>query len=295
MMNAPLAKEIRVPKSIDEAISVLKEKENDASVIAGGTDLIIKLKEAVIRPTILIDIMKLPLNYIKGSRLRGFQIGSTTSAKEICSSTLLKKELPVLVDAAIHLGGPQTQELATVGGNICNASPCANFTNTLVALDASLKITGEDGEREELIEDFCRGPGVIDLKASGLVTEITIPPIQGSYGAHYVKHTLRKEMDIAIVGVVVLIIPDGNNIKKIRIALGSVGATVLLAKNAQSILEGKSYSNHRVETAANFAAEKDASYIDDVRSSAKYREQITTIAVQKAIKEAWNMAKGEKK
>jgi carbon-monoxide dehydrogenase medium subunit len=102
-------------------------------------------------------------------------------------------------------------------------------------------------------------------------------------------------MDIAIVGVVALIITDGKNMEKIRIALGSVGATVLLAKNAQSILEGKTYSDHRVETAAKIAAEKDASYIDDVRSSAKYREKITTIAVQIAVKEAWNMAKGGKR
>lgn len=147
-MVAPLAKEIFEPETVEEVINILQEKGDDAAIIAGGTDLIISLREGVIQPTNIVDIIKLPLNYIKGSRAKGFQIGATTTAKDISTSGLLKKELPVLVDAAIHLGGPQTMELATVGGNICNASPCANFTNVLAALDAVIRIKGHEGDRE---------------------------------------------------------------------------------------------------------------------------------------------------
>jgi carbon-monoxide dehydrogenase medium subunit len=298
-MNSPLAEVVHEPATIEEALSILSEKGREAAIIAGGTDLVIKLKERVIQPRSIVDIMKLPLSYIRGSRAKGLQIGATTSAKDIGSSGLLKKELPILVDAAVHLGGPQTQEMATVGGNICNASPCANFTNVLAALDAVLTIRsmkrGKETSREVPVRDFCRGPGVTVLEPGELVTEISVPPLPGAYGASYVKHTLRKEMDIAIVGVAVLIVPDGDTVKKVRVALGSVGATVLLAERAQQVMDGKVFSVHLVETAARLAAERDASYIDDVRSSAAYRRTIAEVAVKKATLEAWSMAKGGKK
>jgi CO/xanthine dehydrogenase FAD-binding subunit len=295
-MNSPLAEVIHEPRTIEEALSVLSEKGKEAAIIAGGTDLVIKLKERVIRPQSLVDIMKLPLSYIKGSRAKGLQIGATTSAKDIGGSALLKKELPILVDAAVHLGGPQTQAMATVGGNICNASPCANFTNVLAALDAVLTIRGmkkgKEASREIPVKDICRGPGIVGLEPGELVSEITVPPLPEAYGACYVKHTLRKEMDIAIVGVAVFVIADGETVKKVRIALGSVGATVVLAERAQQVMEGKVFSPHLVETAGRLAAEKDASYIDDVRSSAAYRRTITEVAVKKAAFDAWSMAKG---
>lgn len=293
-MKAPLAKEIFEPETVEKALNILHEKGEDAAIIAGGTDLVISLREGVIQPAIIVDILKLPLNYIKGSRAKGFQIGAATTAKEISTSELLKKELPVLVDAAIHLGGPQTMELATIGGNICNASPCANFTNVLAALDAVIRIKGHEGDREMMLKDFFHGTGVTGLKVAEIVTEIEIPAIPGAYGASYVKHTLRKEMDIALVGAAALIIPDGNKIGKIRIALGSVGATVLLAENARKILEDRAFSSRLVESAGKTAAEKDASYIDDVRASAAYRKKITRIAVKKAVTDAWAMAKGGK-
>jgi CO/xanthine dehydrogenase FAD-binding subunit len=294
-MNAPLAQDIHEPKSLTEAGALLKERGENAALIAGGTDLIIKLKEGVAQAEILIDVMKLPLSYIKGSRTRGIQIGATTTAEQVCNSALLQKELPVLSDAALHLGGPQTQAMATVGGNLCNASPCANFTNVLVALEAQIKIFSIEGERTLPISDFFRGPGVTVLKPTEMVTEIIIPGFSGPYGAYYVKHTLRREMDIAIVGAVAVLIREDQVMKKVRIALGSVGATVILAKSAQQVLEGKPFNLSRTATAAKLAAEKDASYIDDVRASAAYRAVITEYAVKKAVTEAWVLAKGGQK
>ncbi len=293
-MRAPLAKAVFEPETVEEAINILHEKGEDAAIIAGGTDLIISLREGVIQPANIVDILKLPLNYIKGTGKKGIRIGATTTVKDISTSKLLKNELPVLVDAGIHLGGPQTIALATIGGNICNASPCANFTNVLVAFDAVVRMKGPEGDREMMLKDFFRGPGMTELKASEVLIEIEMPAISGVYGASYVKHTLRKEMDIAIVGAAVFIAPDVDKVAKIRIALGSVGATVLLAENAQELLEGKAFSPHLAETAAKTAAEKDASYIDDVRASAAYRKKITQVAVKKAITEAWASAKGGK-
>jgi carbon-monoxide dehydrogenase medium subunit len=294
-MNVPLAKEMYEPKALEDALSLLMELGERAAVIAGGTDLIINLKEGVSEPESLIDIMGMSLSYIRGSRSRGLQIGATTTAEEIGSSDLLRRDLPVLVDAAIHLGGPQTQSMATIGGNLCNASPCANFTNVLVALEAELKIQSSKGERTVPVRDFCRGPGVNGLNRGELVSEVLIPAITGSYGTGYVKHTLRREMDIAIVGAAALVVREGSTLKKVRIALGSVGATVVLAESAQGVLEGLGFDESRIATAAALAAERDASYIDDVRASASYRAVITEYAVRKAVTEAWNMAKGGRK
>ncbi len=290
-MNAPLARDILEPSSVEEAISILQQKGDEATIISGGTDLVIRLKEEVSVPPILVDILKLPLAYIRGSREKGFQIGATTTAREIRDFPALQKELPVLVEAALHLGGPQTQELATIGGNICNGSPCANFTNVLVALEAKIRIAGPKGERLLLLKDFYRGPGETELARAEIVTEVNIPPIARPYGASYLKHTLRREMDIAIVGAAVFLIPEGSVVKKIRIALGSVGPRTILAENAQKAIEGKSYSSGLVEEAARAAAEKDASYIDDVRSTGGYRRTITAVLVRRAIEAAW--AKGK--
>jgi carbon-monoxide dehydrogenase medium subunit len=196
--------------------------------------------------------------------------------------------------AAKHLGGPQTAELATVGGNICNASPCANLTTVLMVLDARVKIEGVNGTREELLRDLVVNfLGETKLSGEEILTEIIIPILPKGHGTSYIKHVLRKEMDIAIVGVAVLIVPKGDQIEDVRIALASVGPSVVLAQEAQNVLKGKKYDQKVLTKAAQVAADKDASYIDDVRASASYRKRITRVLVNKALMEAWIMAKAK--
>ncbi|MEW6081091.1 MAG: xanthine dehydrogenase family protein subunit M [Bacillota bacterium] len=290
-MRAPLAQEIFEPQTVEEVLEILAKHGHDASIIAGGTDLVVKLKDEVVKPGILVDILGLPLDKIQGSRAGGFRIGATVTASQMAKSPELRRELPVLVEAAKHLGGPQTSELATVGGNICNASPSGNLASVLMALDASVRLAGPNGERVVNLEDFFVGPGKTVMEPSEMLAEVVIPAIPSLYGTKYVKHTLRREMDIAIVGVAVLMIPEGKRVKKARIALSSVGPTILLAKKAQSILEGNLFSLELAKAAAK-SAQEEASYIDDVRSSAAYRRKVTPIVVKAAIVEAWAMAGG---
>ena len=292
-MMAQFTQEIFEPQTVDAALKLLLDKGSTAMVIAGGTDLVVQAKDGIIKPAALVDILALPLSYVKGSRSEGFIIGATTTASDICRNVQIQKELPVLYEAARNLGGPQTQELATIGGNICNASPCGNFSNVLISLGARLKLVGPNGERELALEDFFVGPGKTKMNPAELLTEIIIPPTPNSYGASYIKHVLRKEMDIAIVGVAVLIVPEGKKISSIKIALGSVGPKPLLAIKAQSILEGEVFSLELVEKAAE-AARQEASYIDDVRASADYRRTVTYTLVKNAIVEAWEKSKGGK-
>jgi CO/xanthine dehydrogenase FAD-binding subunit len=292
-MNAQLTQEVFEPKTIDEATKILLEKGSSAKIISGGTDVIVQAKDGVFKSDSLVDIIGLPLSYIKGSRSKGFTIGATTTAADIRRNVQIQNELPVLYEGSKHLGGPQTQELATIGGNVCNASPCGNLANVLLSLNAGLKLVGPEGEREVALENFFGGPGKTVLKPAELLTEIIIPAIPDSYGASYIKHAPRKEMDIAVVGVGVLIIPEGKKIKSVRIALSSVGPKTLCALKAQKVFEGNEYSLELVEEAAK-AAQEEASYIDDVRSSADYRRKMTYVLVKNMIVEAWGKSQGGK-
>lgn len=286
-MRAPLVKKIYEPTTVEEALKILSENDEDTAIIAGGTDILGSIKDGVISPKALVDIYMLPMNYIEGSLSKGIRIGAATTAKYIAKSDQIRRELPVLYEAAVHLGGPQTQETATIGGNICNASPCGNFSNVLLALGANVQLSGPNGNREVLLKDFFTGPGKTRIQQGELLTEVMIPPITSDFGASYMKHVLRREMDIAIVGVAVFIVPEGNKIGAVRIALGSVGPIPFLAEKAQKMLEGKEYSMEAVEEAAKVVQEEEASYIDDVRASAVYRKEITAALVAEAVSDAW--------
>lgn len=293
-MTKPLATQILRPKSIEEAVSILSEEKGDAAILAGGTDLICQINEGIKKPNCIVDIIDLPLQYIEEANGDGIAIGATTTASQIRKSELLGRKIPVMQKAAKHLGGPQTVELATVGGNICNASPCANLTTVLMVLDARVKIESVNGTREELLRDLVVNfLGETKLSGEEILTEIIIPILPKGHGTSYIKHVLRKEMDIAIVGVAVLIVPKGDQIEDVRIALASVGPSVVLAQEAQMVLKGKKYDQKVLTKAAQVAADKDASYIDDVRASASYRKRITKVLVNKALMEAWIMAKAK--
>jgi carbon-monoxide dehydrogenase medium subunit len=292
-MKAPLAKEILEPATVAEAVDLLKEKSNSACLIAGGTDLLPWLKDGVLAPDCLIDIAGLPLNYIKGSPAKGFKIGAATTMKEIRISGPIKRGLPVLAAAAAQVGGSQTQELATIGGNLCTASPAGNLVTVLLALEAEVKLLGPDGERVVPLREFFRGPKETVIEDSEIMTEVVIPPLPRRYGADYIKFTLRREMDIALVGVAVMIVPEGTKVGKIRIALGAVGPVAFLAQAAQKILEGNKYSAKTVEEAVKAAVDR-CSFISDVRANAQYRREVTAVLLRRAIASAWTAAKGGK-
>ena len=292
-MKAPLVNDIYEPVTVADAVDLLKEKSNAACLIAGGTDLLPLLKDGVLAPDCLIDIAGLPLNYIKGTPAKGFRIGATTTMKAIKASASIKRGLPVLSAAAAQVGGPQTQELATIGGNLCTASPAGNLVTVLLALEAGVKLLGPEGERVVPLKEFFRGPKQTVIGKSEIMIEVIIPPLPKKYGAEYIKYTLRKEMDIALVGVAVMIVPDGTKVGKIRIALGAVGPVAFLAESAQKILEGKKYSTVTVEKAVK-SANNQCSFISDVRADSQYRCDVTAVLLSRAIAAAWKSAKGGK-
>jgi carbon-monoxide dehydrogenase medium subunit len=272
---------------------VLAKHGAEAKVIAGGTDVMvdIKFKE---EPGSLVNIKKLPgLSGIKenGGSLR---IGALTTIREIESSALVREKLPVLWESAHQFASLQVRNTATIGGNICRASPSGETLTPLLVLEAKGKLAFSDGERSEPFASFFQGPGKSSVGAKGLLTEIEVPyPAPGSKGV-YLKHAVRGAMDIAMVGVAVMITPDAAkaNLQDVRIGLGAVAPTPLRAPKAEALLRGKPLTAALVKEAAAMAA-SEASPISDQRSSAENRRWIVEALTRKGLEQSWKAATGK--
>ncbi|MGQ9788234.1 MAG: FAD binding domain-containing protein [Candidatus Hadarchaeaceae archaeon] len=268
------------PKSLQEALREKKERKG-AYVLAGGTDLVPKMRGQVVKPVHLIDISGIKeLDYIEkqGGQVR---IGAATKISRIIDS---KIELGILQEACKKLGNPLTRNKATIGGNLCNASPAADTATPLMVLDAQLVLKSIDGERVVPVENFFLGPGKTVLKEDDILTEIRITPPENGAKAKFVKVGLRKADAISVVNCAVLLKIQKGIVKDAKIALGSVAPTPILAKEAQKALIGNKLSEELVEKCAQIAA-KEAKPIDDVRGSAKYRVLLVEGCVKKALRE----------
>jgi len=281
------------PKTVSEALSVLAKHGAEAKVIAGGTDVMvdIKFKE---EPGGLVNIKKIPgLSGISenGGSLR---IGALTTIREIETSALVREKLPVLWEAAHQFASLQVRNTATIGGNIGRASPSGETLAPLLVLDAKAKVAYADGEKSEPFSAFFQGPGKTSMGAKGLLTEIEIPyPAAGSKGV-YLKHAVRGAMDIAMVGVAVMITPDAgkNNIQDVRIGLGAVAPTPVRALKTEALLRGKPLGPVLLKEAAILAA-SESSPISDQRSSAENRRWIVEALTRRGLEQTWKAATGK--
>ena len=281
------------PKSLSEALSVLEKHGDEAKVIAGGTDVMvdIKFKE---EPGSLVNIKKLPgMSGIKenGGSLR---IGALTTIRDLETNALVRDKLPVLWEAAHQFASLQVRNTATIGGNICRASPSGETLTPLLVLEANAVLAFSDGERSEPFKSFFQGPGKSAAGAKGLLTEIEIPyPPAGSKGV-YLKHAVRGAMDIAMVGVAVLLTPDAgkNNIQDVRIGLGAVAPTPVRAPKTEALLRGKPLTAALLKEAGTLAA-SEASPINDQRSSAENRRWIVEALTRRGLAQTWKAATGK--
>src|SRR5437660_521821 len=257
------------PKSISEALSVLAQHGAEAKVIAGGTDVMvdIKFKE---EPGSLVNIKKLPgLSGITENGA-GLRIGALTTIREIETNALVRDKLPVLWESSHQFASLQVRNTATIGGNICRASPSGETLAPLLVLEAKAKIAFSDGEKTEPFTSFFQGPGKSSVGSKGLLTGIDVPyPAPSSRGV-YLKQAVRGAMDIAMVGVAVLVTPDAgkNSVQDVRIGLGAVAPTPLRATKAEEVLRGKQFTAALIKEVAAIAA-SESSPISDQRSSAE--------------------------
>lgn len=280
------------PRTLEEACSLLDKYRGRAKVIAGGTDLIVQMKQKALSPPYLVNLKQIPgLSDINYDESEGLRIGALVTHRAISASAIIREKYNVLASASGKVGSVQVQNIATIGGNICNASPAADTAPALIGLGAELKVLCGKGERVISLGDFFRGPGETVLGDDEIVTEIRVPNIEPYTGAVYLKHGLRKAMDLAIVGVAVMIRLDSEKKKseKIHIVLGAVAPTPMRAERAEWILQGKKIDDDLVEKAAQEAA-LECRPISDVQSSAEYRKEMIEVFTGRAIQEALKVA-----
>ena len=270
------------PRSLEEAWE-LRAKIPDSLFIAGGTDVLVSIKNDECRPKALISLRSIPgLTGIEtGDAVR---IGALTTISDIVQHKELDRRYPVLGEAAKSLGSVQIRNVATIGGNLCNASPCADMTLPLLVLDAKLRLRTPKETREVPISEFFKGPAETCLSPHEIMTDILLEPLQKNMKTCFIKKG-RVKMDLAVASVAVLMEMEGKRCRKARIAAGSVAPIPLRLHKAESVLKGAAISSRTVARTQQLA-EDEIVPITDIRSSEEYRRQITGILVKRALQRA---------
>jgi carbon-monoxide dehydrogenase medium subunit len=269
--------------SVDETCALLAQSDERTALIAGGTDLLTKMKHRRLVPRRLINIKKIPgLDRIRHDEREGLRIGALATIQAIEASPLVAKLSPALKQAAAVLGTTQIRNTGTLGGNLANASPSAEFAPPLLTLGASVRCVSHSGERLVPVEQLFVGPGKTVLRRDELLTEVRVPLMPAGARGIYLKHSLRR-MDVAIASAAVLVCLDGDVCTDARIALGAVAPTPFRATKAEAALRGQRLSGDGLlEEVARLAAEESVP-IDDFRAHAAYRRKLVAMLVGKGL------------
>jgi len=273
------------PTSLQEASQLLRENGPGGRFLAGGTDLVIAMKEKGLVPKYIVDLKRIAgLSGIRGQGDGSIAIGALTTMREIETSLLITKKYPFLSQSAAEVGSIQIRNRATVGGNMANATPSADVAPSLIALNATAKIVGANSDRTVPLEEFFRGPGQTVMASDEILTELSIPKTGPRLVGEYIKFSPREMMDLAYVGVAVaynLGVSD-KKCEGVRIVLGAVAPTPIRAKRAEAALEGQVLTEALAEKVGQIAAEE-AKPISDVRSSADYRRAMVGAMTKRAL------------
>lgn len=277
--------EYLAPSTIEEAVSLLDEYGEKAEVIAGGTDLIPKLKEKELSPDYMIDVSKIDeMDYIREED-EILKIGALTTHSTLGNSPIIDEKVRILADAAHEIGSVQIRNRGTIGGNLANASPAADTATPLLALEASLKLESLSGNRVVSIDDFFVDSGESIIDSDELLTEIQVSNhLNGKTRGAFIKLGRRSEFSLSIVNVAVVIGIKKGKCEHARIALGACGSTPIRVKEVEDFLEEKALDESTIKEAAK-KARGEISPISDVRSSAEYREEIAEVLIGRALKE----------
>lgn len=288
--------ELLQPRELQQALELKKTYGEKAKVMAGGTDLIVLLKDQRLKAETVLSLGGIRnLNFIRLEEGRGVTLGALATHGAVAASPIIQEKFPDLAEACAQVGAVQIQNLGTVCGNLCNASPAADAAPPLLLLDTILTLASTRGERSVSIHDFFLGPRRTVLQGDEILKEIFIPQPTGRRGATYIKLGQRKAMEIAIVGVGVAVYLNGSDrdVTECRIAMASVAPTPLRARKGEEILKGQEISDHLIEEAAEVAAEE-ASPISDVRAGRQYRLDMIRVLCRRATNTALARARGNK-
>lgn len=275
--------ELHVPESVAEAVALAARHGADARFLAGGTDLIVQIQRGRVAPRHVISLHRVPgLDAIAANG--AVVLGARATHRAIERTAALGGAWRCLVEAAQVIGGHQVRNVATVAGNLVNASPAADLVPSLLALEASVTLLGAGGERTLPVERFLRGPNLTDRRPDELAVRVSMPALPPGSATAFLKAGRRKAMEIAVVCAAARLTldPSGERCLEARIALGAVAPTAVRAHAAERWLEGRLLTPDALRRAAELAVDATAP-IDDVRASAAYRRHLTGVLVRRTL------------
>ena len=273
------------PQSVQEACALLMQHGDKAKVLAGGSDVLVKMKDGLIAPAYLVSLKKLDsLKEIRYEKGKGVVIGARATHNELMSNNLLQEKYRSVCEAAHTMAADQIRNIGTVGGNLVNAVPSADLPPILIALDAQARIVGPSRERTVTLEDFFLGPGKTVLKNGEILAEIIIPD-QPTTGSNYIKFGLRRAGALAVVGVASSVTVSDGTCQDVRIVLGAVAPTPIRAPRAENVLRSKKISPELINEAGKIAAEE-SKPINDIRGSIEYRRNLVDVLTRRSLKAA---------
>jgi CO/xanthine dehydrogenase FAD-binding subunit len=276
------------PESVEDALALLSKYNGKSKIMAGGTDLILQIRNKALKPGYVIDITRIPdLDYITFDDQQGLRIGALTTIRALEKSVELQKKYPIISQAAGQLGSVAIRNVATIGGNLCNALPSAETAQVLVALSAQGRSIRPGGERTSPLEGFFTGVGETILKPNELLLEIIVPRLEPNTSGLYIKHSARGSIDLAIVNIAVVMTmePDQKVCKDARIVLGAVAPTPLRAKKAETVLKGKKIDGALIDRAAQVASDEARPREGSIRGSFEYKKEMVRVLTARAIRE----------
>jgi len=276
----PVEFEYHAPTNLKDALELLSKHGAEARLLAGGTDLLVKMKQRLIEPKHIINVKK--IDELKGIvEEDGLRMGAATKLRTIERSEVVKERFPLLGEAVRVIGSVQVRNMATVGGNLCNASPAADAAVALVALDAEARIIGPEGVRVVPMEAFFKGPGQTVLRPDELLTGISVPYLPEGTGTSFIKIG-RTSLDIATINIGAVLVMEGGVVKDCRIALGAVAPTPIRVGKAEAFLRGKKLTDEVIGAAAEMVA-GGIRPITDIRATAEYRREASKALTRDAL------------
>jgi CO/xanthine dehydrogenase FAD-binding subunit len=284
-MKRPEPFEIFQPTSIQEAREIHVHRGPGGYFLAGGTDLVIAIKEKGLAPRYVVDLKRIEsLGGIRENADGSLSVGALTTMREIETSSVITRRFPFLSQSAAEVGSIQIRNRATIGGNIANATPSADVVPALLVLQGQVRIATSSGEKQVPLESVFLGPGKTVMEPGDILTEIVIPPASANLRGEYIKFSPREMMDLAYVGVAVALVMNGNDnvCREARIALGAVSPVPMRARRAEAVLVNGVINEDSAERAGAIAAGECAP-ISDVRATAAYRRHMVRVNTRRAI------------
>jgi len=274
------------PKTLEEACALLKEHGDEARVIAGGTALIIMMRQHLLNPRVVISLANIPdFDSVRFDARDGLRIGAGARHRDIELAKPVREHYPLLHETFSKVAQPRIRNMGTIGGNLCQGDPLTDPGASLITLDAEITLLHSDGKRVLPLEQFFLDYYQTDLRPGEILTEIHAPPPSPEMTWAHIKFLTRSQEDFATVGVALTLRVKGGLCEDIRLALNSVAPTIVRARKAEGILRGRRPEEHLVREMAEVAA-TETDPMDDNRGSAEYKRELVRVLVRRAVDQA---------